>query len=108
MWLMRGLSIIDAAEVPATRGARRKGLLGRSGVEGAFVIQPCKQVHTVGMKFAIDVAFCDRSGLVIHTATMRPGRVSRVVFSSALAIEAEAGSFKAWGLAIGDVIEVRE
>ncbi|CAB5015914.1 unannotated protein [freshwater metagenome] len=29
-------------------------------------------------------------------------------WSSALAIEAEAGSFKAWGLAIGDVIEVRE
>ena len=108
MWLMRGLSTIAAAEVPITRGARRRGLLGRDGVEGVLVIKPCRQVHTVGMKFAIDVGFCDRTGLVIHTATMGPGRLSRVVFRAALAIEAEAGSFKEWGLAIGDVIEVRE
>jgi uncharacterized protein len=104
---MRDLESIAPAEVPATRGARRKGLLGRDGIEGALVIKPCRQVHTMGMKFAIDVAFCDRSGLVIHSATMKPGRLSRFVVRSSLAIEAEAGSFAEWGLAIGDVIEVR-
>ncbi len=103
---MRDLVSIAAAEVPATRGARRKGLLGRDGIEGALVIKPCRQVHTVGMKFAIDVAFCNATGLVIHSATLKPGRLSRLVMRSSLAIEAEAGSFAEWGLAIGDVIEV--
>ena len=75
--------------------------------EGAFVLRPCRQVHTVGMRFAIDVAFCDRDGVVRRTATLRPGRVSRPCLGAAWAIEAEAGAFARWGLAVGDRVELR-
>jgi len=59
------------------------------------------------MRFAIDVAFCDRDGTVLRTCTLRPGRLSPFVWRAAYAIEAEAGAFARWGLAVGDRIELR-
>lgn len=99
--------MLASAEAASGRRARRRGLLGRPGLDGALVLRPCRQVHSIGMRFAIDVAFCDREGRVLRTATLRPGRVSRPVLRAAWAVEAEAGAFARWGLAAGDLIEVR-
>ena len=107
MWLVRDGSVLASAEVASGRRGRRRGLLGRSGIDGALLLRPCRQVHTIGMRFAMDVAFCDRDGRVLRVATLRPGRVSRPVPRAAFAIEAEAGAFGRWGLAVGDVVEVR-
>ncbi|MFM7059859.1 MAG: DUF192 domain-containing protein [Actinomycetes bacterium] len=107
MWLVRDGAVLASAEAASGRRARRRGLLGRPGLDGALVLRPCRQVHSIGMRFAIDVAFCDREGRVLRTATLRPGRVSRPVLRAAWAVEAEAGAFARWGLAAGDLIEVR-
>ena len=72
-----------------------------------LVLRPCRQVHTFGMQFPIDVAFCDRYGFVLHVATMRPGRVSRYVLHAYFAIEASAGSFERWKIGVGDIVEVK-
>jgi uncharacterized protein len=106
-WLVRGDDVLAAAEVAVTRGQRRRGLIGRDGLEGVLVIRPCRQVHTFGMQFPIDVAFCDRYGFVLHTSRMSPRRVSRPVWRSFFAIEARAGAFDRWGLDLGDVVEVK-
>ena len=106
-WLVRGDDVLAAVEVADTRRAKRKGLLGRDHVEGAFVLQRCRSVHTFGMRFPIDVAFCDRSGVVVHIATMRPWRVSKMVPRSAFVIESQAGSLDRWALRVGDEVEVR-
>ena len=55
------LASADSAHVFHTS---RKGLLGRDGVEGALVIAPCRWVHTIGMRFPIDVAYLDDEGFV--------------------------------------------
>jgi hypothetical protein len=39
-WLLSDGTVIASAEVADTRSARRKGLLGRTGVDGAFVLPP--------------------------------------------------------------------
>ncbi len=41
--------------------ARMRGLLGRKslGPDTAMVIDPCSSIHTLGMRFAIDVLFLD-------------------------------------------------
>jgi len=83
-------------------------LLGRDGIDGALVLQPCRQVHTIGMRFAIDVAFCTRDGRVLRVVTMRPGRVSRVVLRALFVVEAAAGSFEQWGVRRGSTVVVRE
>jgi uncharacterized membrane protein (UPF0127 family) len=106
-WLLRGDDVLAAAEVAVTRKQRRQGLTGRDAVEGVMVLRPCRQVHTFGMHFPIDVAFCDRYGFVLHTCTLAPRRVSRVVGRSYFAIEAPAGAFERWHLHPGDVIELR-
>ncbi len=106
-WLVRGDDVLAAAELADSRRARRRGLIGRDCVEGAFVLSHCRTVHTFGMRFSIDVAFCDRHGIVVHTATLRPWRVSRYVAKSAFVIEAQAGCLDRWRLTVGDAVEVR-
>ncbi len=97
-----------ATEIARTRANRRRGLLGRGGIVGTMVLEPCRQVHTVGMRFPIDVAFCDRAGRVLRVVTMRPGRVSRPVWRARFVVEGPAGAFAEWGLRPGVVVAVRE
>jgi uncharacterized membrane protein (UPF0127 family) len=106
-WLVRGEEVLAAAEIAVTRSQRRKGLLGREDIEGALVIRPCRQVHTLRMRFPIDVAFCDRDGFVLHLATVAPWRLSRPVPRAYFAVEARAGAFERWKLVVGDIVEVR-
>ncbi len=100
--------MLASAEIAETRSTRRRGLLGRTELEGALVIRPCRCVHTIGMKFPIDVAFLDGDGVVMKTLQMPQHRLGLPVPKARLVIEARAGAFSRWGLNVGDVIEVRE
>jgi uncharacterized protein len=106
-WLVRGEDVLAVAEVAASPRRRARGLTGREEFEGVLVLRPCRQVHTFGMRFPIDVAFCDRTGTVLNLSTLAPRRVSRTVWRSAFAIEARAGSFERWKLRPGDVVEIK-
>jgi hypothetical protein len=106
-WLVRGEDVLAAAELAVTRRDRRKGLLGREQHIGVLILRPCRQVHSLGMKFPIDVAFCDGDGFVLRTATLAPWRVSRPVPRARFVIEAGAGAFDRWKLAVGDTVEIR-
>ena len=68
-WLVReGGDVLASAEIARGIRERTQGLLGRrdsSEVTGALVLRPCRQVHTFGMRFPIDVAFCDPAGTVL-------------------------------------------
>jgi uncharacterized membrane protein (UPF0127 family) len=107
-WLLRDGEVLASLEVAATRATRRKGLLGRDGIEGALLIEPARSVHTFGMRFPIDVAWCDRQLTVLRTATVVPNRMTRSVLSARSVIEAEAGSFVHWGLSVGDRLERKD
>lgn len=104
---MRGNDVLASLEVATTHAARRKGLLGRDGIDGALLLEPCRSVHTIGMRFAIDVAHLDGERRVLHIATMAPWRVGRPVRGARSVIEAEAGSFERWSLCVGDELDVR-
>ena len=106
-WLVRDGEVLAAVEIADTARSRRRGLLGRDGFEGALLLRPCRQVHTVGMRFTLDVAFCDTEGIVLRTSTLAPWRLSPIVRRAAFVIEAEAGAFDRWRLARGDRLELR-
>lgn len=106
-WLVSDGRVLASTEVTQTRRDRRRGLLGRDELEGALVLQPCRWVHTVGMRFPLDVAYLDAEGTVIKTLHMAPHRVGLPVWRARQVIEAEAGAFARWGLRVGDVIEIR-
>lgn len=57
--------------------ARARGLLGAPalGADEALLIAPCNSVHTIGMRYAIDVIFLDREGGILRLVErLRPLR----------------------------------
>jgi uncharacterized membrane protein (UPF0127 family) len=106
-WLMRDGDVLASLEIAVSRKERRRGLLGRDGIDGALLLRPTRTVHTLGMRFPIDVAFCDRELVVLRTVTMARNRLGRPVRRAHWVIEAEAGSFARWNLNPSDQLEIR-
>lgn len=106
-WLVRDDEVLGPLEVAASVAQRSRGLLGRDGVDGALLLRPAMSIHTLGMRFALDVAYCDADLVVLDTLSMRPWRLGRPRFRSRSVIEAEAGVFERWRLRPGDRLAVR-
>ncbi|MCM2421327.1 DUF192 domain-containing protein [Streptomyces sp. RKAG293] len=93
-------------EIAASYRARTRGLLGRDGLAGALLLTPATSVHTVRMRFAIDVAYLDRRLRVLAVRTMPPGRLGRPRLRARHVLEAEAGAMERWGLRRGMRVEI--
>jgi len=106
-WLVRGDRVLASLEVAETPSARARGLLGREGVDGAILLRPARSVHTLGMRFAIDVAHLDDSLRVLRVTRMARHRIGLPVRGARAVLEADAGCFGRWGLSVGDELEVR-
>lgn len=106
-WLMRDGLVLASLEVASSWSARTRGLLGRDGIEGALLLRPAMSVHTLGMRFPLDVAFCDADMVVIATVHMEPWRLGMPRRRARCVIEAEAGAFAEWQLRVGDALEVQ-
>ena len=106
-WLMVADRVVASLEIASDRRERRKGLFGRDGIEGALLLERTRSVHSFGMRFVIEVAHCDSDMRVLRVTTMRANRVGRFVRRARVVIEAEAGSFKRWGVAPGVELEIR-
>lgn len=106
-WLVSSGRVLASAEVAVTHRDRRNGLIGRSELDGAFVIDHCRWIHTIGVRFPIDVAYLDAEGAVLKAQTMGRFRIGAPVSHACTVIEARQGSFERWGLHVGDVVEVR-
>ena len=107
-WLVSGGHVLASAERADDHRSRARGLLGRSSLEGALVLSKCRSVHTVGMRFAIDVAYLDADGVVLKVAHMHRNRIGMPIWKATTVVEAQAGAFERWGLRVGDQVELRE
>ncbi len=107
-WLVSGGHVLASAERADDRRSRARGLLGRTTFEGAMVLSKCRSVHTIGMKFALDVAYLDAGGVVLKVAHMPRNRIGMPVMKAVTVVEAHAGSFERWGLKVGDQLELCE
>ena len=91
-------AVATQVEIAATRRSRNRGLLGRDHLDeaAAMLLAPCTSVHTVGMRFPIDVVFVDRQGYAVKVVrNLRPWRIALSIGGSAV-IEMAAGSLR-WG-----------
>ena len=104
-----GAIVCEACSVAATFTSRLRGLLGRRGLapgEG-LLIRPASSVHTFFMRFAIDVVFLDRSGVVVKLASnVRPWRVA-LARGGRDALELRAGEANLKGICLGDRLALR-
>ena len=100
--------VATTLEVAVTRRARRRGLLGRDGLDAsaALILAPCTAVHTAFMRFAIDVLFLDRDGRAVKIVPdVAPWRIALAAHSYA-AVEMAAGSIRRQGVQLGDRLYV--
>lgn len=78
--------------VAADRRSRARGLagLGRLASDHALLLAPCRSVHTLGMRFALDLLWLDGAGRLIRLdAGVGPRRLRTCVRARAV-IEANA------------------
>ena len=107
-WLLRDGEVLASLEVAGGRRARRKGLLGRDAIEGALLLAPARSVHSMGMRFPIDVAWLDGDMTVVRTVRLPRNRMTRPVLRAQCVLEAEAGAFARWSLHVGDHLERKD
>ncbi|MHB8220092.1 MAG: DUF192 domain-containing protein [Acidimicrobiales bacterium] len=107
-WLLRDGDVLAAAEVADTLADRTRGLMGRSGYEGAMLLVHTRSIHTFGVGFSLDVGFLDADLVVLDTVRLERRRIALPRRGGRSVLEAAAGSFERWGLRVGDHLEVRE
>lgn len=73
-----------------------------------MLLRPARSIHTLGMRFNLDVALLDANDVVIKTLRVRRHRVTAPIWRAKAVLEAEAGAFNTWDLKIGDELEIRE
>jgi len=108
---MRGTTVGESVELASTSLTRLFGLLGRRGVEagGGLWIMPSSGVHTVGMRFPIDVVGLDKNLRVIKVwHNLVPYRVTSVSMKMHSVIELAAGQIRESSTEVGDVLEVTD
>jgi uncharacterized membrane protein (UPF0127 family) len=98
----------ESIRVADTELTRIVGLLGeRELVPGdGLLIVPSQGVHTVGMRFAIDVVFLDDAWNVIAIRRdLRPFRMTRLFWNAAAVLELRSGAVDSSRTLVGDAIE---
>jgi uncharacterized membrane protein (UPF0127 family) len=106
-WLLRDGEVLASVEVASSLMAKSRGLLGKKSFEGALLLRGTRSVHTIGMRFAIDVAFLSDDLRVIAVTTVARQRLVMPRRKGRSVLEAEAGAFERWGLNAGDQLELK-
>ncbi|HTW45103.1 MAG TPA: DUF192 domain-containing protein [Acidobacteriaceae bacterium] len=106
--LTRSTDLATRAEIATASAARRKGLLGRTGLPdgGGLWIVPCESVHTFFMKFPIDLIYIDRKSTVKKVRrNVSPWRLSACLSAHSI-IELPAGVIDRSQTIVGDRLEL--
>ncbi len=104
-----GQVISDRACLADRWWARLRGLLGRRGLtQGeALIISPCSGIHTLGMRFPIDVVFVDRDWVVLELAeAVPPWRIGPICLRARHAIELPSGTIARYRMHPGQRLHV--
>jgi len=108
----RQLYLATSVAVAQTHWSRLRGLLGTSPDDFrngcGLWIRPCRGVHTLAMRFPIDVVYLDRAGTVVHIEhNLQPWRFSPVRMQAASVLELPSHTVASTETALGDRIEIK-
>ena len=103
--------LASEVELADTSWTRMKGLLGQTA-EGftagkGLWITPSQGVHTIGMKFPIDVVYLDSGYRVVYIHhALPPFRIAAIKLKARSVIELPAGTLAQTQTSVGDVLEI--
>ena len=106
-----GEYVCEAAAVANTFLSRLVGLLGKQSLQNnaGLWIYPSSGVHTLGMKFIIDVIAVDKGMRIVELCSnLQPNRVAGLNRSCCSVLELPAGAIKRTQVALGDLLVVEE
>ncbi len=92
-----GEEIASQVELACTFWARLNGLMFRRELASgrALLLEPCPQIHTCFMRFAIDVVFLDTQNRVVDVVEMiKPWRMSKFYRSARRTLELPGGTLQ--------------
>ena len=104
----RGVPLALKAQLADSLWARMRGLLGCKDLsqETGLWIRPSQGVHTIGMKFPIDVAYLDRDGRVLRVYhRLAPFRIAALSMRARSVLELPAGTLSRTQTTVGDILE---
>ena len=104
-----GTVVAKRVEMASSIGQRALGLMlqPRLPKGNGVCIKPCKSVHTILMRFPIDVIFVDKEGNVLRILnSLKPWRMPRPVWRSAAVIELPAGTLAKKGVTEDAVLKL--
>jgi uncharacterized protein len=107
----RNAYLATRLSIAGTHWSRLRGLMGRNVASfpagnGLWII-PSRGVHTLAMRFPIDVLYLDRDKHVVHVEeNLKPWRVAKVSIQTASVLELPGNTLKSSGTAVGDEIEI--
>jgi uncharacterized membrane protein (UPF0127 family) len=107
--LTRGITLATCVRVAGNSAQRRRGLLETKSLEtgDGLWIAPCEAIHTVGMRWPIDVAFLDRHHRIRKIVRkLAPWRIA-ICFTAFSVLELPAGVLHPSGTEIGDCLAFR-
>ena len=102
----RGIVLAETVETAFDSRTRRTGLLGRDALaeDAVLAIAPSNAVHTIGMRFPIDVLFITRAGRVTKRVLgLRRMRIAASLSAFAV-LEFAAGHPAVAATAVGDEV----
>lgn len=94
--LQQGRVLLPTVLVADHATERMRGLLGRDGLAAGsgMLLKPCGSLHTLGMRFALDVIYFDGAWRVVRTVrNLPPWRCSFGGWRARAALELQAGWF---------------
>lgn len=91
----------------ATFMERALGLLGTPQLsrDEGLLIRPCGAIHTFGMRYAIDIVFLDRRGLILAVRDSVPPWRFALCRHARAVLELAAGSAARAGLRRGQILD---
>lgn len=100
----------DSIREASTWWSRLRGLLGTDALpEGnGLWIHPCTGIHSIGMRYEIDVLFLDPKMRVVGLYSRFPrNRISRIFRNALGVLELPGGMIERTGTEVGDEIAFR-
>jgi len=107
-WIVHDTHVVASANIATTRHDRRRGMKAFPDASVPLVIDHCHWVHSFGMRFPLDVAYLDATDTIVAIRHLEPNRLGLPVLRASRVIEASPGAFSRWGLAVGDMVAVRD
>ncbi len=106
----RNQVLSDQCRLASSFLQRLVGLLGRNSLPRGqgLLLDNCHGIHTIGMRFAIDILFLDRGLRVMRSASrVAPFHLGPVVSNASYVLELPSGMIEETGTEVGDQIQFR-